>query len=74
MKLPCEHILRTLTERKKEEEILAYVDIRWRIGVKYEQKDEVWEELNKIIEQEKPKANSKLNLSEIEGNSSSVYF
>jgi len=66
MKLPCEHILRILTEIQKEEEILAYIDTRWRIGVQYEQKDEVLKEINKIIEQEKPKANSKLTLSEID--------
>lgn len=58
LKLPCEHILRVLTEQKKEDDILAYIDMRWRETISFAEKDEVLEELIKMIDEGKHKGNS----------------
>jgi len=35
----AEHILRILTEKKKEESILDYIDQRWRSGIQFQKED-----------------------------------
>jgi len=66
MKLPCEHILRILTEKKKEESILDYIGQRWRSEIQFQKEDEVLEELKILIEEEKLKKIPKIKFDQDE--------
>jgi len=50
-KLPCEHVLSFLSEKKQEDQILGYIDIRWRNSIQIPKEDSVSNELKKIIEE-----------------------
>jgi len=58
-KLPCEHILRILTEEEKEDLVLDYIDKRWRKDLVISTIDYISEELRKMIEEEDNDLNSK---------------
>jgi len=53
MKMPYEHNLRILTQERKEFGVLNYFSQRWLKPSQEDPSDEVTEELNKLIQEEK---------------------
>ena len=51
MQMPCEHILRILTQKRKEEEVIKYYNQRWLKLEEIRTSDELLEELDCLIEE-----------------------
>jgi len=51
--MPCEHVLRYLSDENEEDDILDYIDRRWMSTITINKSDSILEELTKVIEKEK---------------------